>query len=75
MYDLGASTRFTCDITTNPATPHAVINDLLDLNDLDIDGKMIWKMDDKLLDNTGDFEKVFGMIYQCISQTINFGNK
>ena len=59
VYDLGASTRFTCDITTNPTTPHAVINNLLD-NQL---GKMVWKIDDKLLDNTGDFEKVCRMIF------------
>ena len=67
MYGLGASTRFTCDITTNPTTPHAVINNLLD-NKL---GKMVWKIDDKLLDNTGDFEKVCGMIFGCISYTSN----
>ena len=70
MYDLGASTRFTCDITTNPTTPHAVINNLLD-NQL---GKMVWKIDDKLLDNTGDFEKVCVMIFLCISYPLNLTN-
>ena len=72
MYGLGARTRVTCDITTNPTTPHAVINDLLD-NRL---GKMVWKVDDKLLDNTGDFEKVCGMIFDvCLTPQIIYGSK